>query len=666
MGEVWRAEDGLLERPVAVKVPRPEHADDVEFRLRFQREARHAAALSHPGVAQVYDYGEGPPRPWLVMEYVRGESLAAILAREGRLAVDRTLDIVAQTAEALAAAHAAGLVHRDVKPGNLLITGSGTVKVTDFGIAWASDATPLTRTGTLVGTPLYLSPEQAAGRAATTLSDIYSLGVIAFQCLSGSPPFVGNPAAVALAHRDQPLPPLPADVPEPVRGFVAALTAKHPGARPGDAHTVAAWARALLAVLPSTAAGPRRASAPGLLSRPGPVPSPRTPGPALPSAGPPSTGSAAPADALPPTGPATSAVDLPPDDGHRPDAPSTGSAAPIPAADSAPPGPRPSGPAMPREGGPLSGYPVSPDGAGTAGAAAVRDASVTGSAAPGGGLPSTGSVAATAAHPSVPGPGPVPPAGEVPVSGGTAGAGGRRPAVRRRGAGEPRRRAWFRRGRAGEPPAYAGAWGTGGDPAEEHRPVVRGGSSPVDRAVRLLAASVTTALVAGALGFLSAPEPVAGPGPAPLPMVVRTPPPDAATPPAAVPVKSDRRGGAGRPATESRKEHGSGGHRGDRAEPRPPGGDRRGGPDLPRQPGGKDKGDKGDKGARDWKDGKGRSWDDRDGREDGRGGDAGHGDSGPGDGGDRGGRGGQDDRGGKGGRGGQGEPGGPGRGADAA
>jgi hypothetical protein len=248
MGEVWRARDTLLDRIVAVKLLRPEYADSPEFRDRLRFEGRHAGLLSHPGVVQVHDYDDGSADgvPYLVMEYVGGPSLAAVLRAEGTLSPGRVLGLVAQAAAALACAHAAGIVHRDMKPGNVLVDGD-QVKITDFGIARAVDAVPITRTGLVIGTPAYLSPEQVAGQAATPLSDLYGLGVIAYECLTGRPPFQGNALAVALAHRYQPLPPLPGTVPGPVAKLVAALTAKDPQRRPGDALAVAEWARRVLA-----------------------------------------------------------------------------------------------------------------------------------------------------------------------------------------------------------------------------------------------------------------------------------------------------------------------------------------------------------------------------------------------------------------------------------
>ncbi|MCO5968881.1 serine/threonine-protein kinase [Actinoallomurus soli] len=259
-GEVWRAEDTALGRPVAVKLLRGEYADSVEFRQRFRLEARNAAALSHPGIAQVFDYDEGrdDEPPYLVMEYVEGESLAATIARDAPMPPDRVLEIVASASAALAVAHAAGLVHRDVKPGNLLVGRDGTIKITDFGIARAVDAIPLTRTGMLMGTPLYLAPEQATGKQATAAADLYALGIIAFELLTGRPPYEGPATAVLVAHRDTPLPELPASVPSGVRDLVRALTAKDPAARPAGAAVVADRAARLRADPGVTIAGGTR------------------------------------------------------------------------------------------------------------------------------------------------------------------------------------------------------------------------------------------------------------------------------------------------------------------------------------------------------------------------------------------------------------------------
>ena len=212
-GEVWRATDTVLARPVAVKLLHPRYTQRSEALARFRAEARHAGGLSHENIAQVFDYGEpadGQP-PYLVMELVDGPSLETVLTG-GPLDDSRTMDIVAQAAAGLQAAHAAGMIHRDIKPGNLLLAPGGTVKITDFGIAHTIGSAPLTASGELIGTPGYLAPERAMGERATPASDLYSLGMLAYECLAGTPPFRGTPLEVALAHRDRPLPPLPPSV----------------------------------------------------------------------------------------------------------------------------------------------------------------------------------------------------------------------------------------------------------------------------------------------------------------------------------------------------------------------------------------------------------------------------------------------------------------------
>ena len=238
MGEVWRARDRVLDRIVAAKVLKSEYMSDPSFLARFRNEARHTAALSHQNIASVYDYGEtmddtGTQQlAFLVMEFVEGHPLVTILHDEHRLPPDWTLHVLAQSAEGLSAAHRAGVVHRDIKPGNLMVRPDGVVKLTDFGIAQARDAAPLTRTGMVVGTAQYLSPEQAQGLEVTAASDVYSLGVVAYECLSGERPFDGaSQVAIALAHINRPPPPLPADVPPAVRLLVERALAKDPADR---------------------------------------------------------------------------------------------------------------------------------------------------------------------------------------------------------------------------------------------------------------------------------------------------------------------------------------------------------------------------------------------------------------------------------------------------
>src|SRR4051794_16326018 len=262
MGEVWRARDRVLDRTVAAKVLRSEYTGDPNFLARFRNEARHTAALTHPNIASVYDYGEtrdenGSTVAYLVMEFVEGQTLVSILHEEGRLPVDWTLHVLGQAADGLSAAHKAGVVHRDIKPGNLMVRPDGVVKLTDFGIAQARDATPLTRTGMVVGTAQYLSPEQAQGMEVTAASDVYSLGVVAYECLSGARPFDGaSQVAIALAHINRPPPPLPAEVPPAVRLLVERALAKDPADRFPDGGAFAEAVRRVAAGGTLAAAAP--------------------------------------------------------------------------------------------------------------------------------------------------------------------------------------------------------------------------------------------------------------------------------------------------------------------------------------------------------------------------------------------------------------------------
>jgi len=246
MGEVWQATDLVIGRTVAIKILKDEYMSDPSFLERFRAEARHAALVNHEGIANVYDYGEEDGSAFLVMELVPGEALSAVLERERVLPADRVLDIVAQTAAALQAAHQAGLVHRDIKPGNLLITPEGRVKITDFGIARIADQVPLTATGQVMGTVQYLSPEQASGHPASPATDIYSLGIVAYEALAGRRPFTGeSQVAIAMAQINEAPPELPVTVPEPVRHLVYACIAKRPEDRPASAQHLARAAQAL-------------------------------------------------------------------------------------------------------------------------------------------------------------------------------------------------------------------------------------------------------------------------------------------------------------------------------------------------------------------------------------------------------------------------------------
>ncbi|MDI3313228.1 MAG: serine/threonine-protein kinase [Mycobacterium sp.] len=237
MGQVWEAVDNRLGRRVAVKVLKSEFSSDPEFIERFRAEARTTAMLNHPGIASVHDYGEttmdGEGRTaYLVMELVNGEPLNSVLKRVGRLSLRHALDMLEQTGRALQVAHAAGLVHRDVKPGNILITPTGQVKITDFGIAKAVDAAPVTQTGMVMGTAQYIAPEQALGHEATPASDVYSLGVVGYEAVSGKRPFTGDGAlTVAMKHIKEAPPPLPTDIPPNVRELIEITLAKNPQLR---------------------------------------------------------------------------------------------------------------------------------------------------------------------------------------------------------------------------------------------------------------------------------------------------------------------------------------------------------------------------------------------------------------------------------------------------
>jgi eukaryotic-like serine/threonine-protein kinase len=238
MGDVWRGTDVVLGRVVAVKVLRPAMMADPEFAGRFYGEARTMAAFRHPGVVEVYDYASAGDSQdedgcaYLVMAYVDGEPLSTRLKEAGRLGVDETMSVVAQVADALDAAHANGTVHRDVKPGNLIVRPNGAVILVDFGVARSNAVTSLTGVNSIVGTALYMAPEQVAKGNVTPATDIYALGAVGYHCLAGRPPFDGdNALQVALRHLEDEPDALPDDVPEPVRALISRAMAKHPADR---------------------------------------------------------------------------------------------------------------------------------------------------------------------------------------------------------------------------------------------------------------------------------------------------------------------------------------------------------------------------------------------------------------------------------------------------
>ncbi len=286
MGEVWEAADDRLDRRVAVKVLKAELSGDPEFLHRFRTEARMTASLNHPGIASVHDYGEtasiadGPEdTAYLVMELVEGEPLATIISR-GRLSADVTLDLLEQTGNALQAAHERGLVHRDVKPGNIMVTPSGKVKITDFGIAKAVDAAPVTRSGMVMGTAHYIAPEQALGGEAEPASDVYSLAVCGYECLAGRRPFLSdNAVTVAMMHIRDMAPPLPPDVPPGARALIEATLVKDPRQRYRTGGEFAAAVSAVRVGQPlPTPSGfsmpqvPQQAPPPPQVSQPLPIP----------------------------------------------------------------------------------------------------------------------------------------------------------------------------------------------------------------------------------------------------------------------------------------------------------------------------------------------------------------------------------------------------------
>lgn len=250
-GVVYRSYDLRLRRPVAVKVIKPWWADDPTWTERFEREARAAAALTSPGIVQVHDIGDDSDvGVFIVTELVEGTSLDALLESRGRIEPTRAAEIIADVLAALDVAHESGIVHRDVKPQNVLVADSGRVKLADFGIAHLAAATAATSVTAhrVLGTPVYMSPEQAQGQRVSGAADIYSTGVLLYELLAGKPPFTGEShVAIALQHLNDVPPPLPPDVPAPPCSIVNRALSKNPSARYASAAEMArdlqSWAR---------------------------------------------------------------------------------------------------------------------------------------------------------------------------------------------------------------------------------------------------------------------------------------------------------------------------------------------------------------------------------------------------------------------------------------
>lgn len=236
MGEVWRGIDSELDRPVAVKVLKEDAQSNEVFLKRFNNEAKNAAGLMHPHIAQVFDYGNQAGTAYLVMELVEGEPLSTILEREVTVDEHRLVRIMMGTCRGLHVAHQAGVMHRDIKPGNLLIEGEDHVKITDFGVSRSHDQTTLTATGMVMGTAQYLAPELALGKPATPASDLYAVGIIAYEAVVGKRPFTASsPVDIAIAQVNEPVPPLPAAVSPALGAVIMDLLEKNPRRRPHTA-----------------------------------------------------------------------------------------------------------------------------------------------------------------------------------------------------------------------------------------------------------------------------------------------------------------------------------------------------------------------------------------------------------------------------------------------
>ena len=239
MANVYLAHDNILDRNVAVKVLRGDLANDEKFVRRFQREALSASSLSHPNIVEMYDVGEDDGQYYIVMEYVDGKTLKQVLKQRGHLSITEVVDIMLQLTDGLAHAHDAYIIHRDIKPQNIMILSNGMIKITDFGVATALNSTQLTQTNSVMGTVHYLPPEQANGKGSTVRSDIYSMGIMMYELLTGLVPYKGESAVeIALKHLREPLPSVrkvDPTIPQSIENVMIKATTKNPKNRYTDA-----------------------------------------------------------------------------------------------------------------------------------------------------------------------------------------------------------------------------------------------------------------------------------------------------------------------------------------------------------------------------------------------------------------------------------------------
>lgn len=283
MGDVWKGTDDVLDRTVAIKIMLSALLEEPGFVKRFHAEAKTMAGINHPGVVRIYDFGNDQHLAYLIMELIEGDPLSRTLNKVGRLTPARTMLLIAQAADALQAAHDKGIVHRDVKPGNLLVRPNGTLVLTDFGIARSAAASQLTATGAVMGTASYLAPEQASGVGASAASDVYSLGVVAYQCLTGHRPYDGDtPLEIAMKHVTGTPKAMPNDIPPVVRQIVERAMSKEPGNRWPTAASFANAARQAAGAL-THGSGPTLPVQPVSPVSPSPVSAtPVSPGPSRP------------------------------------------------------------------------------------------------------------------------------------------------------------------------------------------------------------------------------------------------------------------------------------------------------------------------------------------------------------------------------------------------